>query len=109
MRLHFCLQSGWKIFAQKFRDSYDYVIFDTPPICVVGDAAIVASFCDGALLVIENGVTKKKTLAQMKSEMDKVGANVIGVVQNMVGSKKDSSYYGKGNYGYYYGNNQNKK
>lgn len=96
----------------EVRDSYDYVIFDTPPICVVGDAAIVASFCDGALLVIENGVTKKKTLAQMKSEMDKVGANVIGVVQNMVGSKKDSSYYGKENYGYYYGNygnNQNKK
>ena len=93
----------------EVRDSYDYVIFDTPPICVVGDAAIVASFCDGALLVIENGVTKKKTLAQMKSEMDKVGANVIGVVQNMVGSKKDSSYYGKGNYGYYYANNQNKK
>lgn len=76
----------------EVRDSYDYVIFDTPPICVVGDAAIVASFCDGALLVIENGVTKKKTLAQVKSEMDKVGANVIGVVQNMVGSKKDSSY-----------------
>ena len=93
----------------EVRDSYDYIIFDTPPICVVGDAAIVASFCDGALLVIENGVTKKKTLTQMKSEMDKVGANVIGVVQNMVGSKKDSSYYGKGNYGYYYGNNQNKK
>ena len=39
----------------------------------MGDAAaIVASFCDGALLVVENGVTKKKTLAQMKSEMDKV-------------------------------------
>lgn len=93
----------------EVRDSYDYVIFDTPPICVVGDAAIVASFCDGALLVIENGVTKKKTLAQMKSEMDKVDAKVIGVVQNKVGSKKDSSYYGKGNYGYYYGNNQNKK
>ena len=93
----------------EVRDSYDYIIFDTPPICVVGDAAIVASFCDGTLLVIENGVTKKKTLAQMKSEMDKVGANVIGVVQNMVGSKKDSGYYGKGNYGYYYGNNQNKK
>lgn len=96
----------------EVRDSYDYVIFDTPPICVVGDAAIVASFCDGALLVIENGVTKKKTLAQVKSEMDKVGANVIGVVQIMVGSKKDSSYYGKENYGYYYGNygnNQNKK
>ncbi len=96
--------------CEEVRDSYDYIIFDTPPICVVGDAAIVASMCDGALLVVENGVTKKKILAQMKSEMDKVGANVLGVVQNMVGSKKDSSYYGKKKYGYYYyGNSDNKK
>ena len=95
--------------CEEVRGSYDYIIFDTPPICVVGDAAIVASMCDGVLLVIENGVTKKKILAQMKAEMDKVGANVLGVVQNMVGSKKDSSYYGKKNYGYYYGNSENKK
>ena len=104
------MSAKWlRTLCDSVKDSYDYIIFDTPPVGVVGDAAIVSSVCDGTLLVIENGVTKKKTLAQMKSEMDKVGANVIGVVQNMVGSKKDSSYYGKGNYGYYYGNNQNKK
>ena len=57
----------------------------------------------------ENGVTKKKTLCQIAAELEKVDTNILGVVQNMVGSKKDSSYYGKGNYGYYYGNNQNKK
>lgn len=87
----------------------DYIIFDTPPVGVVGDAAIVSSVCDGTLLVIENGVTKKKTLCQIAAELEKVDTNILGVVQNMVGSKKDSSYYGKGNYGYYYGNNQNKK
>lgn len=82
---------------------------NTPPVGVVGDAAIVSSVCDGTLLVIENGVTKKKTLCQIAAELEKVDTNILGVVQNMVGSKKDSSYYGKGNYGYYYGNNQNKK
>ena len=95
-----------------FNENYDYIIFDTPPVGVVGDAAIVSSICDGTLLVIENGVTKKKTLCQITAELEKVDTNILGVVQNMVGSKKDSSYYGKGNYGYYYGNygnNQNKK
>lgn len=104
------LSAKWlRTLCDSVKDSYDYIIFDTPPVGVVGDAAIVSSVCDGTLLVIENGVTKKKTLCQIAAELEKVDTNILGVVQNMVGSKKDSSYYGKGNYGYYYGNNQNKK
>ena len=104
------LSAKWlRTLCDSVKDSYDYIIFDTPPVGVVGDAAIVSSVCDGTLLVIENGVTKKKTLCQITAELEKVDTNILGVVQNMVGSKKDSSYYGKGNYGYYYGNNQNKK
>ncbi|MCI6621866.1 MAG: polysaccharide biosynthesis tyrosine autokinase [Firmicutes bacterium] len=107
------LSAKWlRTLCDSVKDSYDYIIFDTPPVGVVGDAAIVSSVCDGTLLVIENGVTKKKTLCQITAELERVDTNILGVVQNMVGSKKDSSYYGKGNYGYYYGNygnNQNKK
>lgn len=109
MHLRFCLQKWLRTLCDSVKDSYDYIIFDTPPVGVVGDAAIVSSVCDGTLLVIENGVTKKKTLCQIAAELEKIDTNILGVVQNMVGSKKDSSYYGKGNYGYYYGNNQNKK
>ena len=104
------LSAKWlRTLCDSVKDSYDYIIFDTPPVGVVGDAAIVSSVCDGTLLVIENGVTKKKTLCQIAAELEKIDTNILGVVQNMVGSKKDSRYYGKGNYGYYYGNNQNKK
>ena len=96
------LSAKWlETLCDEVKDSYDYIIFDTPPIGVVGDAAIISSVCDGTLVVIENGVTKKKTLSQIKSELDKVGANILGVVQNMVGSKKDSGYYGGSTYGYY--------
>lgn len=96
------LSAKWlEVLCDEVKDSYDYIIFDTPPIGVVGDAAIISSVCDGTLVVIENGVTKKKTLCQIKSELDKVGANILGVVQNMVGSKKDSGYYGGSTYGYY--------
>ena len=103
------LSAKWlNTLCDSVKDSYDYIIFDTPPVGVVGDAAIVSSICDGTLLVIENGVTKKKTLSQIKAELDKVDANILGVVQNMVGSKKDLSYSG-GSYGYYYGGTEGKK
>ena len=96
------LSAKWlSVLSDEVKDAYDYIIFDTPPICVVGDAAVVSSVCDGILLVIENAVTKKATLAQAKSELDKVDANILGVVQNMVGNK-NSSYYAGQKYGKYY-------
>lgn len=103
------LSAKWlNTLCDSVEDSYDYIIFDTPPVGVVGDAAIVASICDGTLVIIENGVTKKKTLSQVKAELDKVDANILGVVQNMVGNKKDLSYSGS-SYGYYYGDAERKK
>lgn len=103
------LSAKWlQTLCDEVKDSYDYIIFDTPPVGVVGDAAIVSSICDGTLVIVESGVTKKKTLNQVKAELDKVNANILGVVQNMVGSKKDSSYYGGGHYGYYYGKDSKK-
>lgn len=88
--------------VKEVRDSYDYIIFDTAPIGVVGDAAIVSSVTDGTLVVIENGMTTRRALNQVKADLKVVNANILGVVQNFVGGKQDSkysSYY----YGRYYG------
>lgn len=103
------LSAKWlQMLCDEVRDSYDYVIFDTPPIGLVADAAIVSSVCDGTVVVIENGVTNRKTLIQIKNDLEKTNARILGVVRNMVGSKSDSGYYGKKEYGSYYGN-ANKK
>lgn len=37
---------------RALRESYDYVIIDTPPICAVTDAAIIGGMADGAFLVV---------------------------------------------------------
>ncbi|MGD7010377.1 CpsD/CapB family tyrosine-protein kinase, partial [Metabacillus sp. 84] len=41
---------------------YDVVIFDSPPILTVTDAKILASKCDGTILVADTGRTEKASL-----------------------------------------------
>src|SRR3990172_6739244 len=44
----------------KLRESADYVLFDSPPVLAVTDAAVLASKLDGVLLVINAGHTKRE-------------------------------------------------
>lgn len=88
-------------------EEYDYIIIDTPPLGIVGDAAIVATKVDGTLIVVESGHTDREEFAYVRRELDSVNANGIGVVVNMVGNERDSyysyygRYYGKKGYGRY--------
>ena len=90
----------------------DYVIFDTPPMGAVIDGAIVATNCDGAVMVIESGSISYHLEQKVKDQLDKSGCRILGVVLNKVRPDEDphGKYYGKygkygkyGRYGKYYG------
>jgi succinoglycan biosynthesis transport protein ExoP len=76
-------------------ESHDYVILDTPPVLAVADAAAVARLADGALMVARLGVSTRDATQKAREQLDKVGANLLGVV---VLGVEDSS---GGGYGYY--------
>ena len=82
------------------REQYDYIIIDTPPIANVVDAAIAAKWCDGAVLVIEDGRISYRIAQKAKKQLTQSGCRILGAVLNKVDTKKDR-YYGK--YGYYQG------
>ena len=93
-------------------EQYDYVIFDTPPMGAVIDGAIVATNCDGAVMVIESGSISYHLEQTVKDQLDKSGCRILGVVLNKVRPDEDphGKYYGKygkygkyGRYGKYYG------
>ncbi len=69
----------------------DYVLFDCPPILAVTDAAVLARKVDGVLLVFSSGRTKRDHASRAKLLLEKVNANILGVVLNNV--KLDSSQY----------------
>lgn len=81
----------------KLRESYDYVILDTPPVLVVTDAQVLSAKVDGTILVVKAQKTKDDSIIKAKKLLDKVHAKFIGSILNDIDIKKNSHYY-------YYGN-----
>ncbi len=69
------------------------VIFDAPPIRGISDANILASKVDGTLVVIDISCANRKALAQVKTQLAQVGANILGcIVNKQRRSRSDSAY-----------------
>ena len=80
-------------------DSFDYVIFDTPPLSAFVDAAVLSTVADGTLLVVGQNVVRRDELASSHAQLEKAGANLIGAVMNLCKSEKSeyyTEYYSRG-------------
>lgn len=86
----------------RLEEDYRYVIIDSPPLDSVADGALIASFCDGAILVVRSGMTSKRLVRQSLQQLDRVHCRLLGMVLNRVETKSRAyqKYYGK--YGSYY-------
>lgn len=96
----------FKTVVEAFKNHYDYVIIDTPPLGNVIDAAIVAQVADAAVLVLGSGSISKKFAQVTLEQLKKTDCKVIGAVLNKVDMRENGyygKYYGK-YYGQYYGN-----
>lgn len=88
--------------ARKLADDL-VVIIDSPPTLAVADAAVIASWADGAVLVVTARRTTDDMLARAVENIAKTRGRLLGVVLNRVPLRgADSSYYGS-QYGGYYG------
>lgn len=96
-------EASFSDLLKELRNTYDYIILDTPPLGSVTDAAIVAKECDGAVLVIESERVSYKLAQKVQKQLEKTGCKILGAVLNKVNIEKDK-YYQK--YDYYYGNSK---
>lgn len=88
---------------RQVRQRAEVVLLDTPPVLAVTDAVVLAGRVDGVLVVARPGVTKLAILRQTVEQLQRVGANILGVVLNDVDVKRSSYYYNyKGYYFTYY-------
>jgi capsular exopolysaccharide synthesis family protein len=91
-----------KDFIKKVREEYDYVIFDTPPVALVTDAAVLANEVDGTILVTSVGMVEYEVAKRAVELLENVNANIIGSVLNKIPiGKSGYSYYKY--YSAYYG------
>ena len=90
----------FKTLLEKLRQTYDYVIVDTPPIGNVIDSAIIAESCDGVMMVIESNAISFRFAQRVKEQLEKTSCPILGVILNKV--DHDNQGYGKyGSYGQY--------
>lgn len=95
------ITSGLADFLNALRDRYDYIIIDSPPLGLVIDAAVIAAYCDAAIMVVSNKKTNRKVAINVKNQLLKSGCRVIGAVFNEIekgAAYVRSRYYGKYNY-----------
>ena len=88
---------------QNVSVSYDYVIIDTPPVCVVTDAAILSRYVDGCVLVARSNVSTKQNFVRARQALEDVQANLVGAVLNDYDSQKSAygrAYFAYQEYGY---------
>jgi capsular exopolysaccharide synthesis family protein len=82
---------------------YDHVIFDSPPVLAVSDAAIMAGRMDAVLMVASAGRTGRDALVHAMTRLRQVNARVVGGVVNQVNLDEHGYYrgysYGKRYYG----------
>lgn len=87
-------------FIDKVREDYDYVIIDATPLGVVIDAVIIGKYCDGAVLVIEQGVIKRKVVQDVIKQLKRGEVRILGAVLNKVDERIGA--YGAYDYKYSY-------
>lgn len=83
------------------KESFQYVIVDTPPLGSVIDAAVAAQKCDGTVLVMAANGTSRNLARNVVDQLDAARVKILGVVLNKVNIRQNSQY-GK-YYGAYYG------
>lgn len=89
----------------ELENDYDYIIFDTPPVSVVTDAAVLSKWCDGVMLVVKHKSTNIDSVQLAKKNLENVKANILGCVLNEFKAKQSSkpyAYYQYKNYEYSY-------
>ena len=91
-------------FIKSLREYYDYVFIDAPPIGIVTDAGIISTYTDGCIFVVGAGDADIEMAKVSKERLEKVGANILGVVLNKFESSGASGYYN-----YYYEQETGKK
>jgi protein-tyrosine kinase len=69
-----------KFLLNRLESMFDWIIIDSAPAVPVADAAVLANFCDGVLLVVRSNSTPMDAARQARREF--ADRNVVGVVLN---------------------------
>jgi protein-tyrosine kinase len=82
-----------KFLLNRVEPMFDWIIIDSPPAALMSDAALLANYCDGVLLVVRSNNTPIDAARKARAEF--ADHNVVGVVLNGIAPELSpySQYY----------------
>ena len=80
--------------------SFDFVLFDTPPLLAVSDALAMGPMADAIILVARGGQTPIAAIKQAKQKLEAHKLKCLGVILNGVDLVEQDGYYAKQYYDY---------
>ncbi|MBW1679211.1 MAG: CpsD/CapB family tyrosine-protein kinase [Deltaproteobacteria bacterium] len=73
---------GLEVWIKMLKASFDYILFDSAPINLYPDSLFLAAQVDGVIFVVQAEKTRREVTKKAKERLEKVKANIIGVVLN---------------------------
>ena len=94
-----------KELIEDLRDTYEYVLIDTPPYGIITDAAPLMRHSDGVVVVSRFGATRHSDVDHTIENLNNIRVNILGAVLTAYDpSKSTGSYYYSEYYKYSYKN-----
>ena len=78
-------------FINEVRKSFDYVLFDCPPLTAIDDTFSLVGLGDGLLFVVRSGQTSMRFAKNALLGVRQRGAPILGIILN--GIQTDNPYY----------------
>ena len=89
----------------QMKEWADAIIFDSPPVLAVTDAAVLGTLASGVILVVDAGRTRTHVVRQAKETLDQVNLKILGVVLNRLPPRRSGGYF----YYNYYSHARNRR
>lgn len=97
------LLSGYRMseLVEEWKNTYDYIVLDMPPIGEVYDAGVVSNLINGYVVTVRANHSNLVNVNTATDRIESVGGNVLGMILNDVNMKSGknykyySSYYGQ--------------
>ena len=84
-------ESKLRQLLEKLTALFDWIILDAPPVNLVAESVCLSSLCDGTLLVVRSGVTRRKDFEKATATLE--GSFLAGVLMNACDDTDERSYY----------------
>lgn len=86
-------QEGFFALMQVWKERYDRIILDCPPVLGLSESSSLQRLADGIVLVVRSEKTSMKDVRDAVSVLRKTGAHFFGFVLNGVDLSKAGNYY----------------